>query len=182
MAKRLPLLVVDGYNVIHATLRYAKLIDDGPRDLFGGDPFDRAREALLADVAAAALHRFEPVIVFDGAGNLSPDRPNLTRGGVKMVFSETGESADTVIERLVSEARRQERDVTLVTSDTTIRATVGGLPITAVSSAFLASTFETIDRELDVARQERSHGRMTLEDRLSPEQREKLNRMLNRNS
>ncbi len=44
------LLVVDGYNVIRATDRYAHLIDEGD-----ADPFMRAREALLSDVAALSL-------------------------------------------------------------------------------------------------------------------------------
>ncbi|MCH4119759.1 MAG: hypothetical protein LKF13_03775 [Atopobiaceae bacterium] len=58
---RLPLLVVDGYNVIWGTQPYHDLIDeddDGAhslpdvarlsRDPYGHDPFERAREALVA--------------------------------------------------------------------------------------------------------------------------------------
>lgn len=189
---RLALLMVDGYNVIYGTTRYQGLIDEHAgagaladvahlsRDPYGHDPFDRAREALIADVAAYAQGSYEPVIVFDGAGNLSDERPNFSSAGVRVVFSRTGESADTVIERMVTKARHENRDVLLVTSDNTIRFTVGGVPVTSISSQLLATDIGTVERDAQVAHQERSHGRMTLEDRLSPEQRDKLRKLLGR--
>jgi predicted RNA-binding protein with PIN domain len=187
-----PLLVVDGYNVIYGTTRYEALIDEHAgagaladvaslsRDPYGHDPFERAREALIADVAAYAQHTYEPVIVFDAAGNLSDERPDFSRAGVRVVFSKTGESADAVIERLATKARRSNRDVLLVTSDNTIRFTVGGVPITTVSSQLLARDIEIVSEDIETSRVERSYGRMTVEDRLSPEAREKLWRMLGR--
>ena len=191
MARR-ALLVVDGYNVIYGTVRYQGLIDEHAgagaladvahlsRDPYGHDPFGRAREALLADVAAYAQGTYDPVIVFDGAGNLSEDRPDFSSAGVRIVFSRTGESADTVIERLVTRARHENRDVLLVTSDNTIRFTVGGIPVTSISSQLLATDLGHVDRDVETAREERSHGRMTLEDRLSPEAREKLRKLMGR--
>ena len=191
MARR-ALLVVDGYNVIYGTVRYQGLIDEHAgagaladvahlsRDPYGHDPFGRAREALLADVAASAQGTYDPVIVFDGAGNLSEDRPDFSSAGVRIVFSRTGESADTVIERLVTRARHENRDVLLVTSDNTIRFTVGGVPVTSISSQLLATDLGHVDRDVETAREERSHGRMTLEDRLSPEAREKLRKLMGR--
>ena len=187
-----PLLVVDGYNVIYGTTRYEALIDEHAgagaladvaslsRDPYGHDPFERAREALIADVAAYAQHTYEPVIVFDAAGNLSDERPDFSRAGVRVVFSKTGEDADAVIERLATRARRNQRDVLLVTSDNTIRFTVGGVPITTVSSQLLARDIEIVSADIETSRVERSYGRMTLEDRLSPEAREKLWKMLGR--
>jgi hypothetical protein len=191
MARR-ALLVVDGYNVIYGTVRYQGLIDEHAgagaladvahlsRDPYGHDPFGRAREALLADVAAYAQGTYDPVIVFDGAGNLSEDRPDFSSAGVRVVFSRTGESADTVIERLVTRARHENRDVLLVTSDNTIRFTVGGIPVTSISSQLLATDLGHVDHDVETAREERSHGRMTLEDRLSPEAREKLRKLMGR--
>lgn len=192
MAKRRTLLVVDGYNVIYGTSRYEALIDEHAgagaladvaslsRDPYGHDPFERARETLITDVAAYAQGVYEPVIVFDAAGNLSDERPDFSRAGVRVVFSKTGESADSVIERLATRARKQMRDVLLVTSDNTIKFTVGGIPITTVSSQLLARDIEVVNADIEVSRQERSHSHMTLADRLSPEQREKLWKMLGR--
>lgn len=185
-----PLLVVDGYNVIYGTTRYETLIDEHAgagaladvahlsRDPYGHDPFERAREALITDVAAYAQGSYEPVIVFDAAGNLSEERPDYSRAGVRVVFSRTGESADSVIERLVSRARHKMRDVLLVTSDNTIKFTVGGVPVTTVSSQLLARNIEHTVVDIETARVDRSYGHMTLEDRLSPDQREKLRRLL----
>ena len=190
--RTLPLLVVDGYNVIFGTTRYEALVDEHAgagaladvahlsRDPYGHDPFERAREALITDVAAYAQHSYDPIIVFDAADNLSDERPDFSRAGVRVVFSRTGESADAVIERLVTQARHRQRDVLLVTSDNTIRFTVGGVPVTTVSSQLLARNIEVTSADIETAREERSHGRMTLEDRLSPEEREKLWRLLGR--
>ncbi len=189
-ARTQPLLVVDGYNVIHGTTRYEALIDEHAgagaladvahlsRDPYGHDPFERAREALITDVAAYAQGSYEPVVVFDAAGNLSDERPDFSRAGVRVVFSRTGESADSVIERLVTRARHKMRDVLLVTSDNTIKFTVGGVLVTTVSSQLLARNIEHTVVDIETARVERSYGHMTLEDRLSPEQREKLRRLL----
>lgn len=187
---RLPLLVVDGYNVIYGTERYKALIDEHAgagaladvaslsRDPYGHDPFDSARAALLADVAAYAQGTYDAIIVYDAAGNLSEERPNYSRAGVRVVFSKMGEPADTVIERLVTKARFNNRDVLLVTSDNTIRFTVGGIPVTAISSQLLAADIEVVEKEAHVARVERTHMRMTLEDRLDPSAREKLWKLL----
>ena len=110
---RLDLLVVDGYNVIFKSERYMARMDRSGVS----DPFEQARELLISDVAAYAKGKYEPIVVFDAAGNISPDRPYTTRGGVRKIFSATGESADSVIERLVTEERLVPRAVTVVTSD-----------------------------------------------------------------
>ena len=168
------LLVVDGYNVIHKSERYLARMDETA----DGDPFEQARELLVADVAAYAKGRYEPVIVFDAAGNVSPERPDLSRAGVRMVFSPAGESADTVIERLVTEARLAPQAVTVVTSDRTIRATVGGIPVTRVSSDVLVTNMDALDAEYRQANAERQTQHMRLEDRIDPAAREKLWRLL----
>ena len=180
MAAQLPLLVVDGYNVIFKTSRYTSLIDETSRSDRDHDPFESARELLLADVAAYAQHRFEPTIVFDAASNVSPDRPNPVRGGVRLIFSEHGESADTVIERLVTQARLESRDVSVVTSDNTIRATVGGIPVTRISSTTLIADIKAGASDAARANDERQYQRMTLADRLDPATRAKIDRMLGR--
>ena len=189
---KLPLLVVDGYNVIYGTPRYEAMIDEHAgagaladvaslsRDPYGHDPFERVREALISDVAAYAQGSYDPIIVFDAAENLSDERPDFSRAGVKVVFSRTGESADSVIERLATRARRKQRDVLLVTSDNTIRFTVGGVPITTVSSQLLARNIEVTNAQIETERVERSYSHMTVEDRLSPEAREKLWKLLGR--
>ena len=164
------LLVVDGYNVIYKAGRYLARMDETA----DGDPFEQARDLLVADVAAYAKGRYDPVIVFDAAGNVSPERPDLSKAGVRLVFSPTGESADAVIERLVTEQRLLPRAVTVVTSDRTIRATVGGVPVTRVSSDVLVSDVDALDAEYRQANAERQTQHMRLEDRIDPAARERL--------
>ena len=168
------LLVVDGYNVIFKSARYLARMDE----TVAGDPFEQARDLLVADVAAYAKGRYEPVIVFDAAGNVSPERPDLSKAGVRMVFSRTGESADAVIERIVTEQRLLPRAVTVVTSDRTIRATVGGVPVTRISSDVLVADVNQLTAEYEQANAERQTQHMRLEDRIDPASREKLWRML----
>lgn len=168
------LLVVDGYNVIYKSGRYLARMDETA----DGDPFEQARDLLVADVAAYAKGRYDPVIVFDAAGNVSPERPDLSKAGVRLVFSPTGESADAVIERLVAEQRLLPRAVTVVTSDRTIRATVGGVPVTRVSSDVLVSDVDALDAEYRQANAERQTQHMRLEDRIDPAARERLWRLL----
>ncbi len=168
------LLVVDGYNVIYKSGRYLARMDETA----DGDPFEQARDLLVADVAAYAKGRYDPVIVFDAAGNVSPERPDLSKAGVRLVFSPTGESADAVIERLVTEQRLLPRAVTVVTSDRTIRATVGGVPVTRVSSDVLVSDVDALDAEYRQANAERQTQHMRLENRIDPAARERLWRLL----
>lgn len=168
------LLVVDGYNVIFKSARYLARMDE----TVAGDPFEQARDLLVADVAAYAKGRYEPVIVFDAAGNVSPERPDLSKAGVRMVFSRTGESADAVIERIVTEQRLLPRAVTVVTSDRTIRATVGGVPVTRISSDVLVADVNQLTAEYEQANAERQTQHMRLEDRIDPVAREKLWRLL----
>lgn len=179
MASQMALLVVDGYNVMGATRRYQALIDEKTDAAhLDTDPFVRAREMLISDVATFAQGSYEAVVVFDGANNLSESRADLSIAGVRVVYSRHGESADTAIERIVTQARRSGRKVALVTSDNTIRATVGGPGVARLSSALLVQEMERDDVQVEQARVERTHAHMTLEDRLSPEQRKRLWKML----
>ena len=172
------LLVVDGYNVIHATPRYERLIFDHSDDPYSGDVYDRARTSLVADVAAFAQGRYEPVIVFDGAGNVSADRPNLPQAGVRIEFSPTGVSADTVVQRLCTEAREAGRACTVVTSDGTIQATVMGKGVARISARMFVDEIRQVDADVAEA-EEAPQVKMTLGSRLSPESLAKLQSLRN---
>ena len=167
------LLVVDGYNVIHCTPRYEKLVYEKSDDPYSSDVHDMARTALIGDVAAFAQGRYEAVIVFDGAGNVSDARPNLPRAGVRIQFSPTGVSADTVVQQLCVEAREGGRACSVVTSDGAIQATVMGKGVTRISSRMLVDEIQQIDRDVAEA-EEAPQIKMTLGSRLSPESLAKL--------
>lgn len=171
--------MVDGYNVIHATPRYEQLIFDRSDDPYSNDVYDRARTALIADVAAFAQRRYDAVIVFDGAGNVSADRPNLPQAGVRIEFSPTGVSADTVVQRLCIEAREAGRACSVVTSDGTIQATVMGKGVTRISARMLVDEIRSIDADVAEA-EEAPQVKLTLGSRLSPEALAKLEALRNR--
>ena len=173
------LLVVDGYNVIHAAPRYEHLIFDRSDDPYSSDVYDRARTALIADVAAFAQRRYEPVIVFDGAGNVSADRPNLPQAGVRIEFSPTGVSADTVVQRLCTEAREAGRACSVVTSDGTIQATVMGKGVTRISARMFVEEMRLFDADVKEA-EEAPQVKLTLGSRLSPDTLAKLEALRNR--
>ena len=153
------LLVVDGYNVIHCTPRYEKLVYDHSDDPYSSDVHDMARTALINDVAAFAQGRYEAVIVFDGAGNISSERPNLPARGVRIEFSPTGVSADTVVQKLCIEG--------------TIQAVVMGKGVTRISSRMLVDEIKQIDNDVHEA-EEAPQIKMTLGSRLSPDALAKL--------
>lgn len=174
------LLVVDGYNIIHATPKYERLIYDRSDEPYTSDVFDSARMALIADVAAFAQGSYEAVIVFDGAGNVSPDRPNISQAGIRIEFSPTGVSADTVVQQLCNEAREEGRACSVVTSDGTIQATVMGKGVTRISARMLVEEIDTIEREFKAMREEEPAMKLTLGSRLSPETRAKLDKLRGR--
>ena len=152
------LLVVDGYH------------SDDP---YSSDVHDMARTALINDVAAFAQGRYEAVIVFDGAGNISNERPNLPARGVRIEFSPTGVSADTVVQKLCIEAREEGRACSVVSSDGTIQAVVMGKGVTRISSRMLVDEIKQIDNDVHEA-EEAPQIKMTLGSRLSPDALAKL--------
>ena len=180
MKRHQDILVVDGYNVIYKSPRYASLIDEGASKGISLDPYIRARELLIGDVAAYAQGKYDPYIVFDAAKNLSPDRPNYRIAGVRVIFSRKGESADTVIERLVTQARHHEVRCLLVTSDNTIRSTVGTGGVSKLGADTFISNVKAQDKETSEEAVERSYAKMTLADTLNPETRAALNKLLGR--
>jgi len=99
-------LVVDGYNITHQAWPDASAADQ--------------RERL--GIAITALHRrlgCNVVLVFDGESSAAA-RPPLPRGGVRVLFSDSGEEADEVVVREV--ARLPKRiPVVVASSDGWVR-------------------------------------------------------------
>ena len=123
MAKqRKKLLIVDGYNVLRSGSRYKRIT--GPD--YTDNAFNRARETLVNDVVNYAGREWRAIIVYDGARNEFSTGEAETVGGVRIVFSPAGQSADKVIEKLAHDARERQVETLVVTSDATIQNTVFG--------------------------------------------------------
>lgn len=163
-------LIVDGYNLLHSAPRYAA---EAARDI------DAARERLIADLGARAAEGQAVTVVFDGAGNPSSAGEPQQVGGITVIFSPAGSDADTVIEALAVRAREAGEETEVVTSDGATRWTSVGGPVTVTRASTFGRELEDDDREW---REHREAGRSkaTLEDRISPEARRRLDRMTGR--
>jgi len=114
-------VIIDGYNLLHGTPRYAAALEDD---------VDSARERLIADLGARAAGGDDVTVVFDGGGNPESEGEPTHVGGVTVIFSSTGTEADAVIESLASEAREAGEQVEIVTSDGATRWTAAGGSVT----------------------------------------------------
>lgn len=179
MSKR-EVLLVDGYNVMHASSRYTSLFESVHARSLNKDPFERARRKLISDVATFAQNKYCAYLIFDAAQNVAPNRENCMQAGVHVVFSCEGESADTVIERMAKQACQEQKAVSVVTSDATIQSTVFAQGVTRISSRMFLDEIASISSVVEEHFEETPHKRFALEDRISAEAREKLNDLLGR--
>jgi predicted RNA-binding protein with PIN domain len=150
---------MDGYNVIGALDRYR-----------AAGSLDAARELLINDaLKAAGWTGRSLIVVFDAERGLGPERAELRAGGaVRVVYSAPGESADDVIERLLS---RLEDSATVYTADFALQRTVlarGSTRATPREFADLLDELPAVTRTPDVPRKVR------VADHLSPETLRKL--------
>ena len=100
-------IIVDGYNSIHKENELVSLLE---RDVF------LARRSLVRMLEDAIPQLTERVtVVFDGRGE-TVERDAQENSPVEVVFSPANCSADTLIERMVSEAAAPHR-ILVVTSD-----------------------------------------------------------------
>ena len=99
-------LIVDGYNLIHASMSLHQLADT---DL------EQSRDELLKLLSEYKQHKKHRItVVFDGwiAGSTSEQTHHFT--GIRVLFSKKGEQADHVILRLV---QQQKERAVVVSSD-----------------------------------------------------------------
>ena len=153
------ILIVDGYNVINAWPALNKLKETN---------FDQARERLIQWMASYAGYKgLEVIIVFDAhmaKGNY-PRRSEET--GVQVVFSEEGETADSVIEKLAYGYKHTEkRTVFVATGDFAEQLTVLAGGAFRVSLRELQNAVAAAAREISERHGEAAGGRRTLEGRL----------------
>lgn len=131
-------LLVDGYNVIHATddLR-AKLRREGP---------EAAREALLQELRI--LHDFDGYrldLVFDGQGSELTATAPTGEPTLRCLFAPGGLTADGVISQLVQNAP-DGGVFTVATADRVVQQLVGAHGASVVSPAGLFDMVESATR------------------------------------
>jgi hypothetical protein len=155
-------LILDAYNVIGALDRYREAAS-----------LEAARDLLINDALKAAGWTGRPlIVVFDAHRGPGPERSEPRAGGVvRIIYSAPGESADDVIERLLSTL---EDSATVYTADFALQRTAlarGSTRATPREFANLLDELPAITRSPDSPNGPR---RSRIADRLSPETLRKL--------
>ena len=147
-------LILDGYNLIGALERYRI-----------AGTIDGARELLINDALKAAGWTGRPlIVVFDAHRSPEPERAESRAGGaVRVIYSAPGESADDVIERLLSNL---EVSATVYTADFALQRTAlarGSTRATPREFANLLDELPAVSRNPNVPRKTRIADRLSLE-------------------
>lgn len=130
-------LIVDGHSVIFAWPELRKL--HGRRMALARD----ALVKLLTEYQDASGVRV--VAVFDGQGGKASE--DSAPGGIQIFYSATGQTADTVVERLVAKYAGQH-EITVATSDYMEQQTVTGFGALVVSAEGLRAYLDEARNDL----------------------------------
>jgi predicted RNA-binding protein with PIN domain len=153
------ILIVDGYNVINAWSELNKLKEVS---------LDQARERLIQWIASYAGYKgLEAIIVFDAYMSKESLRRCSKNPGVRVLYSQEGETADSAIEKLVYDLVCERKgNVYVATADRAEQLTVLGSGAFRVSIRELQNAVVGVAREISERHGEAAGGRRTLEGRL----------------
>lgn len=126
-------LFVDGYNVLHSW----EIFQD---DLH--EHFEEARDKLI-DIMIEYKHytKIHVILVFDGHLVKGGNGSEMTKDGVRIIFTKERETADNYIERQIDELGKNKR-VRVATSDWLEQQIVLGKGATRISARELESEIE----------------------------------------
>ncbi|MCL2529810.1 MAG: NYN domain-containing protein [Coriobacteriia bacterium] len=172
-------LLVDGYNVIRAGGHYEHLLEQASDHT--QDTFNAAREALLKDVLSFAGKDYATTVVFDGAGNPGSSGERQSFGTIEYLFSPSGVSADTIIEKLAAKAANEGFEVLVISSDANIQSTVFGHRVARMSAAGFYCELDSLSENLNEHTTQGGNNptqKNTLAERIDPKVSEKLKRFV----
>ena len=172
MKDRKRILIVDGFNVLRSGSRYKNISLNMPD--YDHDWFNRAREMLINDVVHYAGREYKATIVFDGGGNAESTGEVQKVGGVGVVFSPAGSSADKVIEKLAHEGRDNGYEVLVVTSDASIQDAVFGLGVDRMSAEGFSIEVDRYHHDAVLDEMPKVAKKRTIADRIDSETLAKL--------
>ncbi|OGL42220.1 MAG: hypothetical protein A2043_09975 [Candidatus Schekmanbacteria bacterium GWA2_38_9] len=123
-------LLIDGYNLI------------GAYGLMRNKNLEDERNGLIKKLCEyKKIKNYEITVVFDGTGNSSPFEGGDRMGGISIIYSRIGESADDLIKRIVKDSGSGEGFI-VVTSDREISGFCSGYNATVISSGEFKSRLE----------------------------------------
>ncbi|WP_018754011.1 NYN domain-containing protein [Paenibacillus sanguinis] len=162
-------LLVDGYNMIGG---WPELFELSQRNL------QEARDRLLERLADYQAFSGRKIIVVFDAYRVPGLGKSYTQNKVEMVFTKEKETADECIERLVSELSHRRRQIYVATSDMVEQHVIFGQGALRISARELLIQVEQSEKEIQaqIAKRSETSSRNTLDSKLSPEQRQFLER------
>jgi predicted RNA-binding protein with PIN domain len=158
-------LIVDGYNVIarQEQQRLSAIVD-----------LEAKRDDLLAQLSEyGAFSGQEVVVVFD-AGHTPERAVDERRGGVRLIYTAAGETADQRIERLVYELRDTYHRITVATSDAAEQQVTFGGGALRISAAELVRHMAETKRRIEHAVEKGYRSVPRIDETLSEEVAKKL--------
>ncbi len=163
-------ILVDGYNVIHAS---------PPLAARSGESLESAREGLLARLLPLSdMGEAEVLVVFDAAAAGRPAVEVEKRGRMRVLYSRRGQSADDLIEELSRRLAPTYR-VTVVTGDRPQGRLAFFQGAAVIGADMLMERADAARREMSSlgGRRAGEAGGARLEDRVPEEVRRLLNEM-----
>ncbi|WP_206830622.1 NYN domain-containing protein [Alicyclobacillus fructus] len=162
------LVIVDGYNVIArragTSLAQIEDLEDARREI----------EDLLSQYRA--MYGEDVIVVYDAHRRPGPGREE-EHAGIRIVFTESGETADARIERLVYDLRDEYREITVATSDAAEQQVALGGGALRISANELLIRLEKMREDIDRETHRHSTGeRHTLRDALTGDLANQLER------
>lgn len=163
--------IVDGYNVLHSSKRYRRLLEND---------IDSARRALLADLGAWREPDESIHLVFDGDQGPGLESVFKDPSGVTIVYAGAGSDADSVIEAIASKHVETAEGVVVVSSDKQIQLTTVGPKVSILSVEAFDEKIESVDKSW----RERVPPKLKVrvEDRIDVTLKSKLDRMSGRDN
>ena len=163
------LLIVDGYNFIFNFFKAGKMT--------GGD-LDNIKAKLAADLSAYNSQTdYDIILVFDASNSINDERNSEIHDEVEVIHSRRGETADTIIEELVSRWS-PIRKVVVVTSDYSQQKVILGKNTTRKSSREFGLELEAVRRNIkdriNKTKKEAKKAFYPIERRLDPDIRKKI--------
>ncbi|NGM17808.1 RNA-binding protein [Eggerthellaceae bacterium zg-893] len=173
---RKKILIVDGYNVLRSGSRYRTISVPDYTD----DAFNAARDRLVDDVINYAGREYQAIIVYDGGDNAFSSGEVEKVGGVRIMFSPAGQSADKVIEKIAHDAKARGVEALVVTSDASVQDTVFGGGVERMSAEGFCREMGRYYDEVRVERRQKVAVKNTVADRISPDALAKLKALRDR--
>jgi len=163
------LLIVDGYNFIFSFFEAGGM---------KGNELEDIKSKLVSDLAAYITQKdYQVILVFDASKSENRERSSRVIDNVEVVHSRGGETADTIIEELVTRWSHS-RKVAVVTSDYSQQKVILGKNTTRKSSREFGLELEAVKHSIkESIKKTEKKAKKTfypIERRLAPDVRKKI--------